>query len=134
MRGVRQEEMMKMKGGVTVALAVLGPVLLSASGPSDSETLPPPVAVTDQTEVVTNVAIRYHVVQKGEDIYTVAMMWGVSVARLKEENGLTGTELTAGQRLKIHLEDLPVGTSTNLDDVAICGGVIRCNRFGCRRW
>ena len=123
-----------MKGGVTLALAVLAPVLLSTSSPSDSETLPPPVAVTDQIETVTNVVIRHHVVQKGEDIYTVAMMWGVSLAKLEDENGLTGTELTPGQRLKIPLEDLPVATSTNLDDVAVCGGVIRCNRFGCRRW
>jgi LysM repeat protein len=45
--------------------------------------------------------IRTHVVEEGEDLYAVAMMYGLSVADLKVANGLSGTDLQAGRRLTI---------------------------------
>lgn len=42
-----------------------------------------------------------HVVGDNEDLYSVALTWGVSVAELKELNGLSSTTLKKGQRLKI---------------------------------
>jgi len=60
----------------------------------------PPTPGTRKT-----VPTREHVVEENEDLYSVAMMWGVSVAELKELNGLTDTELKPGQRLKIPLSE-----------------------------
>ena len=48
---------------------------------------------------------RTHVVEQDEDIYSVAMMWGVSVDKIKEVNGLTSTALKPGQRLKIPISE-----------------------------
>jgi peptidoglycan endopeptidase LytE len=44
---------------------------------------------------------RQHTVAQGEDLYTVAMTYGVSVGNLKQLNGLNDTALTPGQLLKI---------------------------------
>jgi len=49
--------------------------------------------------------IRVHVVEEGEDLYSVAMMWGVSVARIKELNGLTDSTLSVGRQLKIPISE-----------------------------
>jgi LysM repeat protein len=56
-----------------------------------------------ETKVPSNV--RIHVVEADEDLYSVAMMWGVSVNKLKEVNDLSDTALTPGQRLKIPLSE-----------------------------
>jgi len=44
---------------------------------------------------------RLYTVGENEDLYTVGLLWNVSVARIREINGLTDTELKPGQRLKI---------------------------------
>jgi LysM repeat protein len=44
---------------------------------------------------------RIHVVEKGEDLYSVSLLWGVTIEELKRVNGLTGTTLEEGMRLKI---------------------------------
>jgi LysM repeat protein len=54
---------------------------------------------------VAGKGIRIHVVDPDEDLYSVAMMWGVSVAELKELNGLTNTTLKPGDRLKIPMTE-----------------------------
>jgi LysM repeat protein len=48
---------------------------------------------------------RIHVVEANEDLYSVAMLWAVSVQELKDLNGLQGTELQPGQRLRIPLAE-----------------------------
>jgi len=48
--------------------------------------------------------VRKHEVGRGEDLYSVSLMWDVSVARLKEVNGLTNTVLRPGQVLLIPLD------------------------------
>ena len=40
-------------------------------------------------------------VKEGEDLYAVAIRWGVSPSDLKSLNNLTGSELKAGSVLKI---------------------------------
>jgi len=52
-----------------------------------------------------SVSFRMHEVEGGEDLYSVAMMFAVSVSELKELNGLTDTSLTPGQRLKIPMSE-----------------------------
>lgn len=48
---------------------------------------------------------RIHVVEKGEDLYSVALMWAVSVEDLKRLNGIAATALEEGMRLKIPMAD-----------------------------
>ncbi|MDD5706252.1 MAG: LysM peptidoglycan-binding domain-containing protein, partial [Kiritimatiellae bacterium] len=42
-----------------------------------------------------------HTVKAGEDVYAVAIRWGVSPTDIKALNNLTGSELTEGTVLKI---------------------------------
>jgi N-acetylmuramoyl-L-alanine amidase len=48
-----------------------------------------------------DVPYRIHVVEENEDLFAVAMMWGVSVTRIKELNGMTDSTVRVGQSLKI---------------------------------
>lgn len=64
--------------------------------------LPAPVAASTPEPAGD---LRIHVVEEGEDLYSVAMMWGVSVARIKELNNLTDAALKAGDRLKIPITE-----------------------------
>lgn len=45
--------------------------------------------------------VRIYVVGEGEDLFAVALLWNVPVGALIRLNGLRGTELTPGQRLRI---------------------------------
>ena len=42
-----------------------------------------------------------HTVAPGEDLYSVAIRWGVGTADIKAANNLTGSELVPGTVLKI---------------------------------
>jgi len=64
------------------------------------EVAPPPAPVPEETG-----EYRIHVVEPNEDLYTVAMMFGVSPTKLKELNGLTDGEIVEGQRLKIPMAE-----------------------------
>jgi len=48
---------------------------------------------------------RIHVVEAEEDLYSIAMLWGVSVSDLKVVNDLVTAEIIEGQRLKIPMTD-----------------------------
>ena len=48
---------------------------------------------------------RIHVVEADEDLYSIAMMWNASAAKIREINNLDDNEVKAGQRLKIPLGD-----------------------------
>lgn len=60
--------------------------------------VPAPAAPESQT-------YRIYVVGDNEDLYSVGLLWNVSVAKIKEINGLTDTTLKPGQRLKIPTAD-----------------------------
>ncbi len=44
---------------------------------------------------------EYHVVQKGQTFFRIALIYGMSVDELKELNGLSSTTIEIGQRLKV---------------------------------
>jgi len=44
---------------------------------------------------------KSHTVRAGEDVYTVAVRWGVSPSDLRTLNKLSSSDLRAGQVLKI---------------------------------
>ena len=60
---------------------------------TDAATPPPAPAADPNTQTYT--------VKEGEDLYAVAIRWGVSPSDLKTLNNLTSTELKAGTVLKI---------------------------------
>lgn len=72
--------------GLTTAILMIGQTL----------TIPDDVESTGE-DIQTNT----YVVQKGDSLYSIAREYGVSVERLKEENGLTTDILTVGQILTI---------------------------------
>ncbi len=54
----------------------------------------------------SDLEVREYVVNEDDDdLYGVAMMWGVSVARLKEINKLSDTKLSVGQKLLIPVSE-----------------------------
>ncbi|MDR1652217.1 MAG: transglycosylase SLT domain-containing protein [Prevotellaceae bacterium] len=46
-------------------------------------------------------AVRYHTVKRGQTLSTIAARYGVSVSNLKKWNGISGSKLRTGQKLKI---------------------------------
>lgn len=43
----------------------------------------------------------YHTIRKGETLSTIASRYGVTVAKLRQLNGISGSNITAGKRLRI---------------------------------
>lgn len=78
---------------------------LDAEPVTDTTEAMPPAAAPDVAPVVAGGEYREHVVEEGEDLYSVSMMWGVSLASVKALNNLDGTTLTPGQALKIPTGD-----------------------------
>ena len=94
-------------------------VTATAAKPAASATTPPPAVVTPaaapavespavKVETATPPApaaesssTQTYTVKEGEDLYAVAIRWGVSPSDLKSLNNLTSTELKAGTVLKI---------------------------------
>jgi LysM repeat protein len=71
------------------------PPAVVESAPVKIETAPPPAPAPADPNVQT------YTVKEGEDLYAVAIRWGVSPSDLKALNNLTGSELKAGTVLKI---------------------------------
>jgi len=81
-----------------VAPVVEAPVVApEATTSTVSETLVTPTGVAP----VAAGNLQTYTVKEGEDVYAVAIRWGVSPTELKTLNGLTSHELKAGQVLKI---------------------------------
>jgi LysM repeat protein len=73
----------------------------------DAEQIPYPAMETPMPESAApvesagGVSYREYTVEPNEDLYSVAMMWGVSVADIKALNDLDSVELEPGQKLRI---------------------------------
>ena len=67
------------------------------AAPVDAAVAPAPAAGSD--------LFRVYVVGENEDLYSVGLLWNVSVDQIKELNSLTDTALTPGQRLKIPIAE-----------------------------
>ncbi|MEO0733650.1 MAG: glucosaminidase domain-containing protein, partial [Bacteroidota bacterium] len=69
-------------------------------------TTPQPPVVRPPTNTVPptnpNVPVpQYHSVVKGETLYAISRRYGLTVAQLQQLNGLTGTTISVGQRLRV---------------------------------
>lgn len=62
---------------------------------------PAPQTEVKKETVPTPANVQTYKVKEGEDVYAVAIRWGVSPSDLKALNGLTGNELTPGMELKL---------------------------------
>lgn len=76
------------------------PIPVVPAQSSNSDTDPDTGAGAPST---TNIPLTMHTheVKDGEDLYSVSLIWDVSIDELKRINGLSGTELTRGQVLRI---------------------------------
>ncbi len=70
------------------------PVAVESAAVKLENTTPPPAPAADANT-------QTYTVKEGEDLYAVAIRWGVSPSDLKALNNLTTTELKAGTVLKI---------------------------------
>ncbi len=77
------------------------PVEPVAPPPVDTNTTVAPVAPTAPVAPVTPASTQTYTVKEGEDLYAVAIRWGVSPSDLKTLNNLTSTDLKAGMVLQI---------------------------------
>jgi peptidoglycan endopeptidase LytF len=64
-----------------------------------------PPRVVQAAPVAPKGVMKDYKVEDGDDIFSIAMMWGVSVSRIREVNSLLDDELTAGQNIKIPLTE-----------------------------
>ena len=79
-----------------------------APAPAPVVTPPPPVVVKDDEDAAPEAAVtpaptagKTHTVKAGEDLYTVAVRWGVSPSDLRALNKLTSPDLQEGMVLII---------------------------------
>ena len=106
----------------TVSTLVAVALLLGLTGcgrqsEQQVEILPPALPVTKTEQPRPPGTNRFYVVQNGEDLYVVAMMWGVPPDVLKATNNLSGPELKAGQMLIIpDVQESPASWSTNAEE------------------
>jgi len=110
---------MKLKNCIMVSISILAPMRLPVHASAELEVLPPGMTANAQPGTVPDAAPRYYVVQAGEDLYTVAMMCRVSPSRLKEMNGLSGTDLNPGQRIKVPSDSPFMSTNAESDEKAV---------------
>ncbi|MDA0990877.1 MAG: LysM peptidoglycan-binding domain-containing protein [Verrucomicrobia bacterium] len=78
----------------------------AATRPSPAPVSTPVVASATPAPVAdASGKFRDYTVQEGEDLYSVSLMWDVTVDELQRLNRLAGTELNAGQVLKIPMAE-----------------------------
>lgn len=88
---------------------ILAVICLLAPSCAEREDIRKPVFKRDAVEelVETSETAGYHVVQKGETLYSIAAKYGVSVSAIRRANKITDTaSLQQGQRLSIPGKDL----------------------------
>jgi len=72
-----------------------------AAGAAPAATPAPAVGAAAPAAAAPAAATKTYTVKEGEDVYAVAIRWGVSPAELKALNNLTTSDLQPGQVLKI---------------------------------
>jgi LysM repeat protein len=98
---------------VTTPVKVETPVGPAVTGTNASLLPPKPASTlespTDVTPAVVNPtaapeSFRLYTVKENEDVFAIAIAWGVSPNEIKTLNNLTGNELQAGKVIKIPVE------------------------------
>jgi len=74
--------------------------LLEKKGSTMEETKEPEAVATNAVERTVS-SPKYHTVRSGESLGTIAVKYRTSVSALKSMNGIRGTMIRAGQRLKV---------------------------------
>jgi LysM repeat protein len=83
--------------------------LMDANGITDATNIRPGTTLTivQPPDFSLTMAYETYEVQQGDTLYTISGKYGLTIAEIKEINGLTGDALSVGQQLRI-----PVGTAT----------------------
>lgn len=71
--------------------------------------------------VTSTAAVQYHVVQKGETLYRISKMYGVSVDQVKNWNGLNSNLIKTGSQLQVGTGK---GTETSKNTIANANEVV----------
>ncbi len=72
------------------------------SGPAETVSSSTEEPEVSEDEEVKTTDTRIHIVGKGEDLKTIAMLWGTSAAKLRELNNLgEGDKVKPGDRIKV---------------------------------
>ncbi len=77
----------------------------SAEAPANKTAPPPAPAKSTQTgpggtKYVVSEG-NYHIVEKGQTFYRIALIYGLTVDKLKELNDMTNTTISVGQKLRV---------------------------------
>lgn len=86
-----------MKGVSVLLVATLGAVIILLAAQSSATAL----ATSGSYFLQSSAGGGHHLVQKGETLSGIALRYGVSLAALKQANGLTGDLILVGQTLRI---------------------------------
>jgi LysM repeat protein/predicted nucleic acid-binding Zn ribbon protein len=83
--------------------------LMDANGIKDATTLHigTKLTIVQPPDFTATMAYETYTVQEGDNLYTIAAKYDMTVAQIKEANSLKGDKLNVGQKLHI-----PVGTAT----------------------
>lgn len=65
------------------------------------ELFAPETSTSSSTPTMTTTASKMHTVSKGDTLYNISKRYDTSVAAIQSENGLSGTSLSIGQRIRI---------------------------------
>lgn len=65
------------------------------------QTLRVPGGAAASASAASGTAVRYHSVNRGENLTVIARRYGVSIAQLRSWNGISGSRIRPGQRLRI---------------------------------
>lgn len=89
---------------IEVPSAEVAPMMMPPP-PAPEATLGPavPITATSVTDGEAD-AFRSYKVQEGEDVFAVAIRWGVSPKAIKALNGLTGDDIQPGTTIKVPLQ------------------------------
>jgi peptidoglycan endopeptidase LytE len=106
--GVGVAELMRVNGITDPTKVRVGTrLLIPGTDPGPAPAVPQPATMPGE---------RVHVVQAGENLYRIALRYGVTVASIQEANGLSDDRITVGQLLKIPSATAPsppTGVSPN---------------------
>jgi LysM repeat protein len=84
-----------------------------------------PISIPDPENFTKKIIpAKYHFVKKGETLSSIAMKYGISIARLKQKNHIKGNRINPRQRIKIQdgetvlLADATLPPKNNITDLA----------------
>lgn len=87
--------------GLKIGQIINVPVLVDGA-PSEPQSTPKPASSPAPKPTSSAGAVKTHIVAKGETLYRISKMYGMTVDDLKALNGLSSNNVSLGQKLKVN--------------------------------